>query len=129
MTEPAMDASSQEEDKEEEGENEEMMREKSENSHIGAKTPFLAELNLVLVLSFMSLSSEESSELEEMKKKEKEEEATKLHAAKDTMARLQARRREINEFKVVERQSARVHTRMVDCRYNFFSPLFISSLC
>ncbi|CAI9763838.1 unnamed protein product [Fraxinus pennsylvanica] len=69
----------------------------------------LAELNLILVLSSLSLSSEECPNLEETSAENRKE--------KHKISNLQTRRREISEFRSPERQISRVHTKIRDCRH------------
>ncbi|XP_058225679.1 uncharacterized protein LOC131334590 [Rhododendron vialii] len=94
-------------DNEENGEN------RDSDAYLGTSTTFLGKLNLVLILSFMSLSAEECIDFEEIEKNEN----VKFPEAKDTISRLHARKREINEFKVVESRTPRFQTKIRDCRH------------
>ncbi|KAI8544996.1 hypothetical protein RHMOL_Rhmol07G0008800 [Rhododendron molle] len=80
-------------DNEENGEN------RDSDAYLGTSTTFLGKLNLVLILSFMSLSAEECIDFEEIEKNEN----VKFPEAKDTISRLHARKREINEFKALQK--------------------------
>ncbi|XP_022896457.1 uncharacterized protein LOC111410385 [Olea europaea var. sylvestris] len=71
----------------------------------------LAELNLILVLSSLSLSSEECPNLKGKSVENRKE--------KHKVSTLQTRRPrpEINELRSAKRQISRVHTNIRDCRH------------
>lgn len=85
-------------------------------------TSLVGGLNLVLILSFLSLSAEERLSLDE----------TTLHEIRDNYSHktkncgsrsdLRTRRREMSQFPAMERQTSKVHTKIRDCRY---TPTFI----
>ncbi|CAK9165809.1 unnamed protein product [Ilex paraguariensis] len=77
-------------------------------------TSFLTELNLILLLSFLSLSSEECYDSEEVK----ETENIKDHKVVQTASRSQTRRQNVKEFKALDRQAPRLQTKIRDCRHN-----------
>ncbi|KAL6982013.1 hypothetical protein U1Q18_023631 [Sarracenia purpurea var. burkii] len=77
------------------------------------KTNFLAELNLILILSFLSLSGEECPDLEETDGKENLKDLEEKH----TVSRLRTGRREMNESKIVESRTPRFQTKIKDCRH------------
>ncbi|KAL7239034.1 hypothetical protein ACSBR2_005015 [Camellia fascicularis] len=103
------------ENKMEERENERKVGENQEcDACLETNTSFLAELNLIFLTSFFSLSAEECLEFEEREIEEND----KYHEEKDTTSRLQTRRRGINhEFKGVERRATRFQTKIRDCRH------------
>ncbi|KAA8516146.1 hypothetical protein F0562_019325 [Nyssa sinensis] len=72
-------------DKEEEDEDKEKGVNSDTDSSLEANTSFLAELNLILILSFFSLSAEECLSFEEIEKKE----SVKELEANSSMSRLQ----------------------------------------
>ncbi|KAG8391917.1 hypothetical protein BUALT_Bualt01G0236800 [Buddleja alternifolia] len=76
----------------------------------------LAGVNLIMILSFLSLSPDEKrsnlKEIEEMGS------CKYYHKAKDAVSRSNfPRRREVNGFPSVERHAAKVHTKIRDCRH------------
>lgn len=98
-----------------EGENEENRENRGSEAYLGTSTTFLGKLNLVLILSFFSLSGEECIDFEEKEKNEN----GKFLEAKDTVSRLHTKKREINAFKVVESRTPRFQTKIRDCRQDF----------
>ncbi|CAA0827218.1 Unknown protein [Striga hermonthica] len=75
--------------------------------------PF-AGLNLVLILSFLSLSSEECSNLDESIQETKVQHLE--HKSKPGSCLL-TRRREISHIRALGRQSSKVHTKIRDLRH------------
>ncbi|XP_011093054.1 uncharacterized protein LOC105173102 [Sesamum indicum] len=99
-------------DEEEEEEGKDLELEKS--------TSVLAGLNLVMILSSLSLSSsdEESSlNLEEVLE-ERESGRRNCNRRGKRSSTLPARRHEVNEFRAVERQMAKAQTKIRDCRHS-----------
>ncbi|KAK9279054.1 hypothetical protein L1049_012729 [Liquidambar formosana] len=77
---------------------------------------FLRELNLIiLVLSMLSLSTEDNLNFKEGEKTISVED----HEAEAYKSRLQSRRREINECNIQGRRTPRFQTTIKDFRYNF----------
>ncbi|KAL1554018.1 hypothetical protein AAHA92_14623 [Salvia divinorum] len=77
------------------------------------KTPVVAGINLVLIMSSLSLSEEDGPNIDEIQETE-----TSDFDHKYTHG-IQARRRQVNRFPAVERQtsSSRVHTKIRDRRH------------
>ncbi|GAB2291076.1 hypothetical protein Dimus_025331 [Dionaea muscipula] len=73
---------------------------------------FLAQLNLVMVMAFLTLSPEELLQFEETETISAKEQETNVVASK-----LQSRKRELKDFKVTERRPSKMHTRIVDSRH------------
>ncbi|KAH6761541.1 hypothetical protein C2S52_018974 [Perilla frutescens var. hirtella] len=98
-------------DHEEEEEEEEEIGEGNNN------TSLLAGLNLVLIMSFLSLSEEDRSNFDEIQEFETGDfDQQQKHCV--SKSSLQTRRRRMmNQFPAVERQSSRVHTKIRDSRY------------
>ncbi|KAM3204552.1 hypothetical protein P3L10_027961 [Capsicum annuum] len=73
---------------------------------------FLAELNLVLILSFFSLSSEERK-LEKL-----EIDNDKDHQAHNVISKLNSKKRGgINKYRTTEHEFPRFQTKIKDCRH------------
>ncbi|KAG8363274.1 hypothetical protein BUALT_Bualt19G0005100 [Buddleja alternifolia] len=73
----------------------------------------IAELNLVLILSFLSLSSEECSNLDQINERESEAK----HNNSVSKSNFPTRKQQVNSgFRAVERPSSKVHTKIRDCR-------------
>ncbi|KAH6803288.1 hypothetical protein C2S51_034734 [Perilla frutescens var. frutescens] len=99
------------EDEHEEEEGEEETGEENNN------TSLLAGLNLVLIMSFLSLSEEDRSNFDEIQEFETGDfDQQQKHCV--SKSSLQTRRqRMMNQFPAVERQSSRVHTKIRDSRH------------
>lgn len=96
-------------EEEEEGEN----FESGYNTISNRDTPeFLRELNLVLILSFLSLSAEERLDSQAIKPKD----LIKHPNPKGTDSSLHVPK--VNEFRALERQTHKFQTKIRDCRYD-----------
>ncbi|KAL2454762.1 Uncharacterized protein Adt_47738 [Abeliophyllum distichum] len=95
------------------GEEEELNIENKGNSAMDTDTDpdtfVLAELNLIMVLSSLSVSLGECPNLEKK--------SVENHKEKHNLTNLRTRRSEINECRGVERQISRVHNKIRDCRH------------
>lgn len=90
--------------------------EEEEETGEGSNTSLLAGLNLVLIMSFLSLSAEDRSNFDEIHELETGDFVQHKHCV--TKSSLQTRRRQImSQFPAVERQSSRVHTKIRDSRH------------
>lgn len=76
-------------------------------------TTLLAGLNLVLIVSFLSLSDEDRSNLDEIQETETEGSNHKNNGASRSSFQT---RRKLNESPAVERQTSTVHTKIRDSR-------------
>ncbi|GAA0176317.1 hypothetical protein LIER_42060 [Lithospermum erythrorhizon] len=84
------------------------------NSTISSNEAFLGELNLVLILSYLSCS-EEIVDLKEVK----ETEYIKEQIAKHSSSSPRKKARETSDFRAVGRlQTSRFQQKMVDCRHS-----------
>ncbi|KAK6158850.1 hypothetical protein DH2020_006164 [Rehmannia glutinosa] len=92
-------------------ENEEITEEENRENN----TSLLAGLNLVLILSFLSLSTEECSNLDENTDQDMQT-GDYNHKAKHGSC-FQTTRRQISRFPAVERQTSKVHTKIRDFRH------------
>lgn len=77
------------------------------------EVPFLTGLNLVLLVTYLSLSEDECLSLEDT---EKIETAT-TQEPKDSILRSRAEKRKLHEPKLVEARIQRAQTKVKDCRY------------
>ncbi|KAI3449248.1 hypothetical protein Pfo_005913 [Paulownia fortunei] len=86
----------------------------NEETNLDRNTCVLAGLNLVLILSSLSLSDEERLDFEEIDERES---GNCNHKAKQCGSRsnIPTRRQQVNGFRAVERQMSKVQTR--DCRH------------
>ncbi|KAL3622213.1 hypothetical protein CASFOL_033624 [Castilleja foliolosa] len=86
--------------------------EEEENADLETNNKFhLSGLNLAMILSFLSSSSDDSHNSNETIHDTQMGNHTKHGSCS------QARRREINQFPAVERQSSKVHTKIRDSRH------------
>lgn len=85
--------------------------EEEENGDTSGK--FLTELNLLLILSFLSLSTEEFLSCEEIEKMEIDKE----NDAKRAISRSHTHRRQVDQFKAFEQKTPKFQTKIRDCRY------------
>lgn len=99
---------------EEEGEN---IKSGNNTTSNGDTSEFLMELNLVMILSFLSLSAEEKLDFQTIKPKD----LIKHTNPKGSDATLHAYKHEskVNEFRALERQTHKFQTKIRDCRYDF----------
>ncbi|KAL7121519.1 hypothetical protein ACP275_02G186900 [Erythranthe tilingii] len=77
----------------------------------------LPGLNLVIILSFLSLSAEERSSIDEATP----EIETHDHGKNGVTSKsdIQTRRQQLNQFQpAVQRQTSKVHTKIRDCRHS-----------
>ncbi|KAM7472277.1 hypothetical protein LguiA_010460 [Lonicera macranthoides] len=84
------------------------VKEEQENADTSRK--FLTELNLLLILSFLSLSTEEFLSCEEIEKMEND--------AKSAISRSQMHRQQVDQFKAFERRTPKFQTKIRDCRHS-----------
>ncbi|KAH6829401.1 hypothetical protein C2S53_016829 [Perilla frutescens var. hirtella] len=98
-------------DHEEEEEEEEEIGEGNNN------TSLLAGLNLVLIMSFLSLSEEDRSNFDEIQEFETGDFDQQQKHCMSKSSLQTRRRRMMNQFPAVERQSSRVHTKIRDSRH------------
>lgn len=80
------------------------------------EVPFLAGLNLVLLVSYLSLSEDECLSLEDTEKIE----TAATQEPKDSILRSRAEKRKLHEPKLVEARIQRVQTKVRDCRYGIY---------
>ncbi|KZV38018.1 hypothetical protein F511_25244 [Dorcoceras hygrometricum] len=115
MTEPVVDAS-----QETEIVDDEKYEDKSgEGSDENGDSSVICGLNIVLILSYLSLPAEERSNFEEINGREM---GNYEHKSKNGVSRsnLVPKKREVNEFRsVVGKQASKDHTKIRDCRGNF----------
>lgn len=78
------------------------------------EVPFLTGLNLVLLVSYLSLSEDECLSLEDTEKIE----TSATQEPKDSILRSRAEKRKLHEPKLVETRVQRVQTKVRDCRYS-----------
>lgn len=78
-------------------------------------TSLLAGLNLVLIMSFLSLSAEDRSSFDEMQEIDTRD-FDQRHKPGVTKLSFQTRRQQVNQLPAVERQTSRVHTKIRDSR-------------
>lgn len=78
-------------------------------------TTLLAGLNLVLIISFLSLSAEDRSNLDEIQETETEGFNHKNSGASSSISSFQTRRK-VNQSPKVERQKSTVHSKIQDSR-------------
>ncbi|PIM99474.1 hypothetical protein CDL12_28032 [Handroanthus impetiginosus] len=82
------------------------------NLSLDRSSDILAGLNLVLILSSLSVSDEEHPNLEEIE----EREGGKFKHKAKSKSDLNGRRQEVNGFKAVERQQSKLPTKIRDFR-------------
>ncbi|XP_060218472.1 uncharacterized protein LOC132645481 [Lycium barbarum] len=83
-----------------------------DNGDENSRALFLKELNLVLILSFLSLSSEELDfEAKEIN------ENVKVQQQQKVVSHLRCRKRGINKYNTVEPEIQRSSTKFRDCRH------------
>ncbi|KAL8494966.1 hypothetical protein ACS0TY_019219 [Phlomoides rotata] len=87
-----------------------------ENEEETANASILAGLNLVMIMSLLSLSEEECSSFDEIKDIETRNEDRKAKQGVPKPS-LQTQRQQVNQFPALERQSTRVHTKIRDSRH------------
>ncbi|XP_073026382.1 uncharacterized protein [Primulina eburnea] len=109
---------SQETEKVEDGKYEEKSEEnRDENGNLETDSSVICGLNIVVILSYLSLSAEESSNFEEINVREM---GNCDHKLKHGVSRsnVVSRKRESNEFRsVVGKQTWKDHTKIRDCRH------------
>ncbi|KAK4418547.1 hypothetical protein Salat_2267500 [Sesamum alatum] len=88
----------------------------NDTSNLETNTSLLAGLNLVLMVSFLSLSPDECSNFDETQDTES---GNHNHIAKHGVSRsdFHARRRQVNQFPAADRQTSKVHTKIRDSRH------------
>lgn len=84
-----------------------------DSSYLGPNSSFLTELNLVLIVSYLSLSEDECLNVDEIEKVE----AVKNKEPKDNISRLQAQKRKLQEPKLFEQRMQKFQTKIRDCRH------------
>ncbi|PIN26536.1 hypothetical protein CDL12_00706 [Handroanthus impetiginosus] len=100
------------------GQNREEEKTNDECADLGANASLLTGLNLVVLLSFLSLSDEESLNFE---RSQEIGIGNHHHKTKHGLARsnFQTRRQEVNQFPAVEKkQSSKFPTKIRDCRHS-----------
>ncbi|KAK4415868.1 hypothetical protein Salat_2694200 [Sesamum alatum] len=96
---------------------EEEQREEEEEE--GSTTSVLAGLNLVMILSSLSVSDEESLNFEEVEEREIGGRNCNTRGRRGvSRPSFPTRRHETNEFRAVERQMAKAQTKIRDCRHS-----------
>ncbi|GAB2217437.1 hypothetical protein Droror1_Dr00000628 [Drosera rotundifolia] len=73
---------------------------------------FLAQLNLVMVMACLTLPTEELLQFEEA-----ETISAKEQEINTMVSKLQSRKRELQDFKVIERRPSKTQARIVDSRH------------
>ncbi|KAL2233815.1 UNVERIFIED_CONTAM: hypothetical protein Sindi_1113700 [Sesamum indicum] len=98
------------------GEEETSYEQDNNASNLETNLSPLPGLNLVLIMSFLSLSPDDCSNLDENRDMET---GNHNHIAKQggvSRSDFQARRRQVNQFPASERQTSKVHTKIRDSR-------------
>ncbi|XP_073119470.1 uncharacterized protein [Henckelia pumila] len=117
MAEPVVDTSQETEKVEDERYEEKSEENGDENGNLETDSSVFCGLNIVVILSYLSLSAEESSSFEVINEREM---GNYDHKLKHGVSRsnVVSRKRELNEFRsVVGKQTSKDHTKIRDSRH------------